>query len=91
MISDLIDLLIINVAAAAGNALIETGIGAVAGYGVAAYYTWQAYDLYKEICTLYGNCEDLLKVVAGSINTVKADVAVKISPPCSPTSTPAGF
>ncbi|AGZ40708.1 hypothetical protein AFR_12110 [Actinoplanes friuliensis DSM 7358] len=43
MISDLLDLLIIiNAAAAAGRALIETSVGAVTGYGVAAYYTWQA-------------------------------------------------
>ncbi len=92
LISDLIDLLIIiNVAAAAGTALIETGVGAVAGYGVAAYYTWQAYDLYKEISTFYGNCEDLLKVIAGSINTVKADLAVKDLPAVQPYQHPAGY
>ncbi len=92
LISDLIDLLIItNVAAAAGTALIETGVGAVAGYGVAAYYTWQAYDLYKDISKFYGNCEDLLKVIAGSINAVQADLAVKNLPAVQPYKHPAGY
>lgn len=92
MISDLLDLLIIiNVSAAAGTALIETGIGAVAGYGVAAYYTWQAYDLYKDISKFYGNCEDLLKVIAGTINTVQADLAVKDLPAVQPYQHPAGY
>lgn len=90
LISDLIDLLlIINVAAAAGTALIETGVGAVAGYGVAAYYTWQAYDLYKEISTFYGNAEDLIKAIGGSISSVKATLDVRDLPSVQPYHHPA--
>jgi hypothetical protein len=90
LISDLIDLLIvINVASAAGTALIETGVGAVAGYGVAAYYTWQAYDLYKEISTFYGNTEDLIKAIGGSISSVKAALEVRDLPSVPPYHHPA--
>jgi uncharacterized protein YukE len=40
LISDLLDvLIIINAAAAIGTASIETVVGPIAGYGVAAYYT----------------------------------------------------
>ncbi|MGW3891460.1 hypothetical protein ACWD69_22470 [Micromonospora chokoriensis] len=47
LITKLIDVLIVvNLASAVGTATIETGIGPVVGYGVAAYYAWQAYDLY---------------------------------------------
>ncbi|WP_067509280.1 hypothetical protein [Actinoplanes sp. TFC3] len=92
MITDLLDLLIIiNAASAAGTALIETGLGAVAGYSVAAYYTWQAYDLYKVISEFYGNCEDLLKVISGTINTIQADLAVKDLPAVQPYKHPAGY
>jgi hypothetical protein len=38
-------LIIINAAGTVGTASIETAIG----YGVAAYYTYQAYKLYEEI------------------------------------------
>ncbi|MFG3703580.1 WXG100 family type VII secretion target [Micromonospora sp. NPDC047670] len=38
--------IIIGVSAAAGTALIETGVGAVAGYGIA---TWQAIELVKKV------------------------------------------
>jgi hypothetical protein len=92
MISDLLELLIIiNASAAAGTALIETGVGAVAGYGVAACYIWQTYDLYKDISKFYGNCEDMLKVIAGTINATKADLAVKDLPAVQPYRHPAGY
>ena len=38
--------IIIGVSAAAGTALLETGAGAVVGYGVAA---WQAVELVKKV------------------------------------------
>jgi hypothetical protein len=38
--------IIIGVSAAAGTALIETGVGAAAGYGIA---TWQAIELVKKV------------------------------------------
>jgi hypothetical protein len=92
LISDLLDvLLVINVAAAAGTATIETGVGAVAGYGIAAYYTWQAYDLYKEISDFYGNAEDLLNAIGASIQGIKATLAVKDLPTIRPYHHPAGY
>jgi hypothetical protein len=90
LISDLLDvLIIINVAAAAGTALIETGLGAVAGYGVAAYYGWQAYQLYEEISRVYGNAEDLINAIAGTIGSVKAELAVRDLPTVQPYHHPA--
>ncbi len=92
LISDLLDvLIIINVAAAAGTALIETGIGAIAGYGVAAYYTWQAYDLYNEISKFYGDAEALIKAVGGTITSVKAQLTVRDLPTVQPYQHPAGY
>jgi hypothetical protein len=92
LISDLLDvLIIINAAAAVGTATIETVVGPIAGYGVAAYYTWQAYDLYKEISTFYGNAEDLLKLIGGSITGIKATLAVKDLPAVQPYHHPAGY
>ena len=77
LIMDLIDvLIIINISSAAGTALIETGVGAVAGYAIAAYYAYQAYDLYQEISKYYGNTEDLIKAIGGTISSIKANLAV---------------
>ncbi|MFE9206221.1 hypothetical protein [Micromonospora sp. NPDC007230] len=85
LISKLIDVLIvINVASAVGTATIETGVGAVVGYGVAAYYAWQAYDLYNEISTFYGNAEATFKGIAGSIEMVKAGMEVSSLPDLKP-------
>jgi hypothetical protein len=92
LISDLLDvLIIINAAAAVGTATIETVVGPIAGYGIAAYYTWQAYDLYKEISTFYGNAEDLLKLIGGSIIGITATLAVKDLPTVQPYHHPAGY
>ncbi|GGQ87374.1 hypothetical protein [Couchioplanes azureus] len=92
LISDLLDvLIIINASAAIGTATIETVVGPIAGYGVAAYYTWQAYDLYKEISKFYGNAEDLLKLIGGSITGIKATLAVKDLPTVQPYRHPAGY
>jgi hypothetical protein len=92
LISDLLDvLIIINASAAVGTATIETGVGPVAGYGVAAYYAWQAYDLYQEISAFYGNAEDLLNLIGGSITGIKATLAVKDLPTVQPYHHPAGY
>ncbi|MFE9960507.1 hypothetical protein [Micromonospora sp. NPDC005299] len=85
LISKLIDVLIvINLASAAGTATIETAIGAVAGYSIAAYYAWQAYDLYNEISTWYGNAEATFRTIAGSIELIKAGMAVAALPDLKP-------
>lgn len=92
MMSDLIDILIIiNVASAVGTATIETGIGPVAGYGIAAYYAWQAYDLYKHISDFFGNTEDVLKALGGTIGSVQAKLAVQDLPDVQPYRHPAGY
>jgi hypothetical protein len=85
VITKLIDVLIIvNLAAVVGTATIQTGVGAVAGYGVAAYFAWQAYDLYKEISTVYGNAEAIFKGIAGSIAMIDAGMAVATLPDLKP-------
>jgi len=85
LISKLIDVLVvINLASAAGTATIETGVGAVAGYSIAAYYAWQAYDLYNEISTFYGNAEATFRAIAGSIELVKAGMTVAALPDLQP-------
>ncbi|MEV4629344.1 hypothetical protein AB0J90_24090 [Micromonospora sp. NPDC049523] len=92
LISELIDVLIIvNLAAVIGTATIETGIGAVAGYGVAAYYTWQAYDLYREISNVYGTAEATFKGIAGSIAMIDAGLEVASIPDLKPYQHPAGY
>jgi hypothetical protein len=92
LIGDLMDvLIIINAAAAIGTATIETVVGPIAGYGVVAYYSWQAYDLYNEISTFYGNAEDLLKLIGGSITGITARLAVNDLPTVQPYQHPAGY
>lgn len=92
LITKLIDVLIlINIASAAGTLLIETGVGAVAGYGIAAYYAWQAYDLYNEISAFFGNAEALIKGIGGSITAVKAALDVSTIPAIAPYRHPAGY
>jgi hypothetical protein len=85
LITKLIDVLIvINLASAVGTATIETGVGPVLGYGVAAYYAWQAYDLYNEISTYYGNAEATFKAIAGTIGMIQAGAAVAALPDLTP-------
>jgi hypothetical protein len=85
LISKLIDVLIVvNLASAVGTATIETGVGPVIGYGVAAYYAWQAYDLYKEISTYYGNAEATFKAIAGTIGMIQAGAALAALPDLKP-------
>jgi hypothetical protein len=90
LIGKLIDVLIIvNLAAVLGTATIQTGVGAVAGYGVAAYYAWQAYDLYKTISTVYGNAEATFKTIAGAIAMIDAGLGVIKLPDLKPYQHPA--
>ncbi|MET7971019.1 hypothetical protein [Micromonospora sp. NPDC005305] len=85
LITKLIDVLIvINLASAVGTATIETGVGPVVGYGVAAYYAWQAYDLYNEISAFYGNAEATFKAIAGTIGMIQAGAAVAALPDLTP-------
>jgi hypothetical protein len=77
LISDLLDALImVNLASVAGTALIETGLGAIAGYGIAAYYATQAYQLYQEIARCYSVAEDSIEALSATIGSIHADVDV---------------
>lgn len=77
LITDLLDALImVNLASAAGTALIETGLGAIAGYGIAAYYATQAYELYQEIARVYSVAGDSIEAVSAAIGSVHAEVDV---------------
>lgn len=85
LITKLIDVLImVNASAAVGTATIETGIGPVLGYSVAAWYAWQAYDLYNEISAFFGNAEATFRLIAGSIEMVKAGMEVAKLPDLKP-------
>lgn len=92
MISDLLDLLlIISGALAAGTATIHTIFGPIAGYSIALYYAWQAYDLYHQISKFFGAAEDMLKLVGGSIAGLSATLAVDEMPVVEPYRHPAGY
>jgi hypothetical protein len=85
LLGQLIDILIIiNAAAAVGTATIETGVGPVVGYGVAAYYAWQAYELYKEISSFYQIAEMTVKGIAGSVAGVQAGMDLAKLPTVKP-------
>lgn len=78
LIGNLLDLLIIiNAAAAVGTALVETGLGAIAGYGIAAYYAVQAYELYQKIARFFGMADDMIKAIGATIDSVRAELAVR--------------
>jgi uncharacterized protein YukE len=77
LIGDLLDALImVNLASAVGTALVETGIGAIAGYGIAAYYATQAYQLYQEIARCYGAAQDTIEALSATIGSIHADIDV---------------
>jgi hypothetical protein len=77
LIAALLDTLImVGLASAAGSALVETGLGAIAGYGIAAYYATQAYELYQEIARLYSVAEDIVEALCAAIGSVRADIDV---------------
>jgi hypothetical protein len=85
LITGLLDALImVNLASAVGTALIETGVGALAGYGVAAYYTAQAYQLYQQIARCYSTAEDLFEAMGAAIGSVRADLDVPDLPTIGP-------
>jgi len=92
LITKLIDvLIIINLASVIGTATIKTGVGAVAGYSIAAYYAWQAHDLYRDISKFYGDAEATFKAIAGSIATIEAGAEVARLPELKPYRHPAGY
>ena len=92
LMSQLLDvLIIINAAAAVGTASIETVIGPVLGYGVAAYYVYQAYKLYEEISRFFGTADNVIKALAGTVESIEAKLAVDDLPQTQPYRHPAGY
>ncbi|MEV1288756.1 hypothetical protein [Micromonospora sp. NPDC049679] len=92
LIGKLIDVLIIvNAAAVVGTATSETIVGGAVGYGVAAYYIWQAYNLYQEISAVFGNAEAGYKAIAGTISAIDAKLKVDNLPELQSYRHPAGY
>jgi uncharacterized protein YukE len=85
LISNLLDvLIIINAAAAVGTLLVETGLGAVAGYGLALYYAGQAWQLYGEISRWYAAADDTIKSIGAAIDSMRSSLAVPSMPVLRP-------
>lgn len=79
LLGALLDKLIeIGIAIAAGTATIETVIGGVVGYGVAAYLIKQAYDLWTQFNKLYGNLDTIIKAINFGLTAVNGSNGVKI-------------
>ena len=92
LMSQLIDVLIIvNAAGAVGTASIETGIGPVLGYSVAAFYAFQAYELYEEISKFFGTADAVINALAGAVESVEVRLAVDDLPDMKPYRHPAGY
>ncbi|NMO52905.1 hypothetical protein HH310_17115 [Actinoplanes sp. TBRC 11911] len=92
LMSRLIDILIVvNAAGAVGTATIETGVGPVLGYSVALFYVWQACKLYEEISGFFGTADTLITALAGSVDAVRAKLAVDELPRTRPYRHPAGY
>nr|WP_244945113.1 hypothetical protein [Couchioplanes caeruleus] len=92
LMSQLLDILIIiNAAGAVGTATIETVIGPVVGYSVAGYYIYQAYKLYEEISRFFGTADNVIKAIAGTVESVEAKLAVDVLPQTQPYRHPAGY
>ena len=92
LMSQLLDvLIIINAAGAVGTATNETVVGPVIGYGVAAYYLYQAYQLYEEISKFFGTADNVIKALAGTVESVEARLAVDNLPQTQPYRHPAGY
>lgn len=82
-------LIYVSGALAAGTATIETVLGPIAGYSTAAYYAWQAYNLYKEISFVYGTAEDSIKFISGSVDAISASAGLGETPSIQPYHHPA--
>ncbi|MEE6258725.1 hypothetical protein [Plantactinospora sonchi] len=75
----LLDKLIeIGIAIAAGTATIETVVGGVIGYGVAAYLIKQAYDLWTEFNKIFANLDTIIKSINYGLSNVNGSNGVKI-------------
>ncbi len=89
-IMDLYDaLLMISGGVAAGTATIETVFGGIAGYGVAAYYSWVALDLYQVISDFYGTAEDAVKAISATVTGIQVKFGVQDLPGIEPYHHPA--
>lgn len=79
---EIVDAAILFLAAtAAGTALIETVVGAVAGYAAAIYYAKQIIDLVDKAATLYGRAKAAVAAISAVIETTNANDLEKLEPP----------
>jgi hypothetical protein len=62
----------------------------VIGYSVAAYYISKAYELYEEISTVFGNADNAIKALAGTVDSIDAKLSVNDLPQTPPYRHPAG-
>lgn len=73
-----------GIAAAAGSALIETVVGAIAGYALAGYCVWQIFQLIDKATTVYGTAKTAVQAVIAVVSAVEAsgieDVALPEKP-----------
>ncbi|GLY93923.1 hypothetical protein [Actinoplanes sp. NBRC 103695] len=65
-------LLYISIALAGGTATIPTVIGPVLGYGAAAYFAYEAIEIYNRISSVYGNAKSAFYGISGVIGALEA-------------------
>jgi hypothetical protein len=73
-----------GIAAAAGTALIETVVGAVAGYALAGYCVWQIVQLIDKATTIYGTAKTAVQAVIGVVSAIEASGIEDITLPDKP-------
>ncbi|GAB3435124.1 hypothetical protein [Actinophytocola sediminis] len=79
---EIVDAAILFIAAtAAGTALIETVVGAIAGYAAAAYYAGLIVALVGEASALYGRAKAVVAAIVAVVETVNANELESIEAP----------
>jgi hypothetical protein len=90
LVAQFLDLVILaHLSAAAGTLLIETGIGAIAGFAVAAFYVSRAIEVYQQISSAYSRLEDSIRTLAAIVDTIQAGQEVATVPALEPYRGPA--
>lgn len=74
LLKDMGDAAIMGViSTSAGTALIETGVGAVAGYSYAAYQAWKIYEIGAKLKLVISTAYNTMNLLAGEIQSLSAD------------------
>ncbi|RZU51201.1 hypothetical protein EV385_3009 [Krasilnikovia cinnamomea] len=75
LLKDITDFAIVGaLAAGAGTATIETGVGFVGGWGVAAYEGYKIIELADRVTKLIDNAYTIINAAVGEIETLSADI-----------------